>query len=122
MTTPPCDFCEARLAPYRYEVRPTVIAGTATRGDGHVAVLRLHSDDPRWFACERCRRLIASGRRDDLLDRTMAAAAARGLGQLPGATRAERRRHWQEKRKLMRAVHDAFWAARIVAKPGVIEP
>src|SRR5687767_13595986 len=91
-----CDFCAAP-ASVLYRARPV----TQRIAD----VLLLSWTRTSWRACAECRSLIASGRRDALVARALAAG--------PAPNRAGRR----ALRSSTRRLHDAFWAARTQAEP-----
>jgi hypothetical protein len=94
-----CDFC-GQPASVLYRARPVA---------HRVANLTVTWARTSWRACDSCRKLIASGRRDELVKRALAAG--------PTTNRHERR----ALRSSMRRLHDHFWSARTHAEPVPLE-
>jgi len=102
-----CDFCNED-AVVLYRARPT-----STRAGRGVSVTVTFTRTC-WRACETCRALIASGRRDELAERGVRAYVDRHAFE---GNRQQRRAATRELRATQRRTHDDFWRARIDAAP-----
>lgn len=88
-----CDFCSSKPVRWAYPARPHVMGQLPSLG------FEARSPDD-WAACEPCHQIIQLADRDRLSRRS-----AKRYARIYGGT-------WQSHYKLLREVHDNFWAAR----------
>ena len=107
-----CEFCGAS-ATYVYRTHSTETKFRPST-DAVDFLFVLGGD---WTACNECRRLIASGRRDDLLDRSLTYAMTEGpyAEEIASRPSGQRLRLVSQLRSMIRAIHDDFWVARFGA-------
>jgi hypothetical protein len=108
-----CDFCNAS-AIVVYRARPVVTECDLTNFKANrVERVILTAEDPDWYACEDCRALIASGRRDDLVERSRTTDVAAFGDSTLALPPSQRRRARREMRRMVRTSQDDFWSARL---------
>jgi hypothetical protein len=109
MTPTTCSFCLALGADNVYDVLPIKRSITARCGD--IEVTEVRDFDGTWITCDECARLIRSGRREELTDRSFRSLLAFN-GEPLGLEDSERQRWEKSMREALRALHDDFYCSR----------
>lgn len=118
-----CDFCGSKDAViWVYQALPTVTKSSVTSmRTGRSRNVTFEFDRTDWRACEPCRKLIADGRREDLLARCVQTHSAYVEQKLADVSDAQKPRIRAELRQTLRSLQDDFWRSRVDAQPTRLE-